>query len=109
MLQENTTVQKKILRVVVLAVRAASEHMADLKRAKLKEIFPANQSITDIPAAVALLGEGGEEGALKPGTSTVFAVLEVRYAACRNPYFVVKSYLPLLSPSPKTIFQSSSV
>ena len=69
--------QQEILRVVVLVVRAASEHLADLKRTKLKEIFPANQSITDIPAPVSLLGEGGEEGVLKPGTSTAFAVLEV--------------------------------
>ena len=69
--------QQEILRVVVLVVRAASEHLADLKRTKLQEIFPANQSITDIPAPVSLLGEGGEEGVLKPGTSTAFAVLEV--------------------------------
>ncbi len=78
-MQENTGIQQEILRVVALAVRAASEHLADLKRSKLKEIYPANQSITDIPAAVALLGEGGEEGVLKPGTSTAFAVLEVQY------------------------------
>jgi hypothetical protein len=79
--QENTGIQQEILRVVALAVRAASEHLADLKRTKLKEIYPANQSITDIPAAVALLGEGGEEGVLKPGTSTAFAVLEVQYTS----------------------------
>jgi hypothetical protein len=70
-------VQQAILRVVVLVVKAANEHLADMKRTKLKEIYPANQSITDIPTAVSLLGEGGEEGQLKPGTSVAFAVLEV--------------------------------
>ena len=43
----------------------------------MQEIYPANQSISEIPAEVEVLGEGGEEGILKPGRSPAFAVLEV--------------------------------
>ena len=42
-----------------------------------QEMYPANQALTEIPPEVALLGEGGEEGNIKPGSSPAFAVLEV--------------------------------
>jgi hypothetical protein len=106
--QENTSIQQEILRVVALAVRAASEHLADLKRTKLKEIYPANQSITDIPAAVALLGEGGEEGVLKPGTSTAFAVLEVQYNYSSSLAIRLKGKFNFLYLSPHLLIETFS-
>jgi len=53
----------------------------------------------EIPAEVARLGEGGEDGQLKPGKSPVFAVLEV--CLC-----VLVRYYPHISPRAA---QSSSV
>ena len=62
----------------------------------MKELFPANQSITDIPTEVAELGEGGE---LKAGKSVSFAILEV--CVC-----LLVRYFPDISPRAA---QSSSV
>ncbi|XP_023347268.1 HEAT repeat-containing protein 5B [Eurytemora carolleeae] len=89
--QENIGTQARIMSVVSLAVRAAAQEFADIKRAKLKEIYPANQALTEIPPEVALLGEGGEEGNIKPGSSPAFAVLEV--CLC-----VLVRYYPDVSP-----------
>ena len=44
--QENTATQARIMAVVGLTVKAAAENLAARKIAKLKEIFPANQSLT---------------------------------------------------------------
>lgn len=44
-----------------LAVTAAQEDLATRKRAKLKELFPANQALTEEPVEVAGLGEGGDQ------------------------------------------------
>merc|ERR1712128_208436 len=60
--QDNTAKQEKILEVVSLAVKSATENLANKKKTKLKELFPANQSFTDIPAEVAGMVEGGEAG-----------------------------------------------
>ena len=66
----------------------------------MKELFPANQSITDIPAEVVELGEGEQEGGeLKPGLSVSFAILEV--CVC-----LLVRYFPDISPRAA---QSSSV
>ena len=83
--QENTATQARIMSVVGLAVKAAIQHLAEKKKTKLKEIFPANQSISEIPVEVEVLGEGGEEGILKPGRSPAFAVLEVTDFDCSKP------------------------
>ena len=42
--------QLSILSSVSLAVTAAQEDLATRKRAKLKELFPANQALTEEPA-----------------------------------------------------------
>jgi len=97
--QDNTAKQEKILEVVSLAVKSASENLANKKKTKLKELFPANQSFTDIPAEVAGMGEGGETGKIKPGKSMSFAILEV--CLC-----VLVRYFPDISPRAA---QSSSV
>jgi len=97
--QDSTIKQQKILEVVSLAVKSAAENLANKKKSKLKELFPANQSITDIPPEVAGLGEGGESGKIKPGKSTPFALLEV--CLC-----VLVRYFPDISPRAA---QSSSV
>jgi len=97
--QDNTFKQEKILEVVNLAVKAASENLANKKKSKLKELFPANQSITEMPSEVAGMGEGGETGMVKPGKSVSFAILEV--CLC-----VLVRYFPDISPRAA---QSSSV
>merc|ERR1711892_4667 len=97
--QDNTAKQEKILEVVSLAVKSATENLANKKKTKLKELFPANQSFTDIPAEVAGMGEGGETGKIKPGKSMSFAILEV--CLC-----VLVRYFPDISPRAA---QSSSV
>ena len=98
--QDSTTIQSTVLNIIALALTAAKENLANRKKQKLKELFPANQSITDIPAEVAELGEGGQEdGELKPGLSVSFAILEV--CVC-----VLVRYFPDISPRAA---QSSSV
>ena len=63
--QDSSSIQSTVLSIISLALTAATEDLATRKKNKLKEIFPANQSITDVPAEVAGLGEGGEEGTLE--------------------------------------------
>ena len=82
-----------------ICTKSATENLASKKKTKLKELFPANQSITDIPAEVAGMGEGGEAGKIKPGKSVSFAILEV--CLC-----VLVRYFPDISPRAA---QSSSV
>ena len=89
--QEGVAEQESILAVLSLAVTAAQEHLAAAKKTKLKELFPANQSVSELPAEVAVLGEGGEEGRIKAGKSVVFAILEV--CLC-----VIVRYHPSVSP-----------
>ena len=66
-----------MLAVVSQTVTAAIEQLASQKKSKLKELFPANQSITEMPADVVGMGEGGETGVLTHEDSVTFAVLEV--------------------------------
>ena len=94
--QESVSVQAAVIAVISQAVTAALEQLANTKKNKLKELFPANQSITEVsagfwlvdtilywsligqvPAEVAVMGEGGEDGIIKPGKCVSFAVLEV--------------------------------
>ena len=63
--QDSSSLQASVLSIISLALTAAQEELANRKKTKLKELFPANQSITDIPAEVAVLGEGDEDGILK--------------------------------------------
>ena len=58
--QDSNSVQTAVLAVVQQAVTAAHEKLAGQKKTKLKELFPANQSITTLPEEVAVMGEGGE-------------------------------------------------
>merc|ERR1719219_433133 len=98
--QDDTSIQATVLTIISLALTAAKENLASRKKQKLKELFPANQAITDIPAEVAELGEGGQQdGELRPGLSVSFAVLEV--CVC-----VLVRYFPDISPRAA---QSSSV
>ena len=117
--REAVTTQARVLAVVSLASKAAVQGLAASRRAKLKQLFPANQvtlytqrrsesKVCDTtqepeegrePAAIADLGEGGEEGLIKPGQAVSFAVLEVCLA-------VLVRYLPAVSPRAA---QSSSV
>jgi len=75
--QDGTGTQLVILGVVKLAVQAATDNLAKEKKAKLKELVPANQEMKIQPVEVAGLGEGGKDGKLEVGKSPVFAVLEV--------------------------------
>ena len=72
-----------------------------MSRTRLKELFPANQSpaVTEVPAEVSGLGEGGEDGRLEAGKSVTFAILEV--VVC-----VLVRHFPDISPRAA---QSSSV
>ena len=72
-----------------------------MSRTRLKELFPANQSpaLTEVPAEVSGLGEGGEGGRLEAGKSVTFAILEV--VVC-----VLVRHFPDISPRAA---QSSSV
>ena len=73
-----------------------------MSRTRLKELFPANQSpaVTEVPAEVSGLGEGGEDGRLEAGKSVVtLAILEV--VVC-----VLVRHFPDISPRAA---QSSSV
>ena len=98
--QDSTNIQYTVLTIIALALTAAKENLASRKKQKLKELFPANQSITDIPAEVAELGEGDQQdGELKPGLSVSFAILEV--CVC-----LLVRYFPDISPRAA---QSSSV
>ena len=63
--QDSSSLQSSVLSIFSLALTAAQEELANRKKTKLKELFPANQSITDIPGEVAGLGEGGQDGTLK--------------------------------------------
>ena len=52
----------------------------------MKELFPANQSMTDIPAEVAELGEGEQEGGeLKPGLLSPARLSPCRLGAGSDP------------------------
>ena len=97
--QDSSNLQASVLSIISRALTAAQEDLANRKKSKLKELFPANQSITDIPAEVAGLGEGGEDGVLEPGHTVSFAVLEV--CVC-----LLVRYFPDISPRAA---QSSSV
>ena len=89
--QDGVSEQIAILEVLSLAVTAAQEDLAAKKRSKMKELFPANQSVAEEPAEVSILGEGGEEGRIKAGGSVAFAILEV--CLC-----VIVRYHPSVSP-----------
>ena len=77
--QDSSSIQSTVLSIISLALTAATEDLATRKKNKLKEIFPANQSITDVPAEVAGLGEGGEEGH-EPGVQRHRGVVLVQQA-----------------------------
>ena len=89
--QDGVSEQIAILEVLSLAVTAAQEDLAAKKKSKMKELFPANQSVAEEPAEVSVLGEGGEEGRIKAGGSVAFAILEV--CLC-----VIVRYHPSVSP-----------
>ena len=91
--QDSTQLQAAVLEVVSLAVTAAVESLATTKKNKLKDLFPANQSILSVPAEVAELGEAGDVGGV------AFSVLEL--CVC-----VLVRYFPDISPRAA---QSSSV
>ena len=91
--QDSTQLQAVVLEVVSLAVTAAVESLATTKKNKLKDLFPANQSILSVPAEVAELGEAAEVGGV------AFSVLEL--CVC-----VLVRYFPDISPRAA---QSSSV
>jgi len=97
--QDSTATQAVVLGVVSQTVTAAIEQLANQKKSKLKELFPANQSITEMPAEVVGMGEGGESGVLTHEDSVTYAVLEV--CVC-----VLVRYFPDISPRAA---QSSSV
>ena len=59
-----------ILGVVRLAVQAATDRLATLKKNKLKELVPANQEMSVLPPEVSGLGEGGSTGQLDVGQVT---------------------------------------
>jgi len=89
--QDGVSEQIAILEVLSLAVMAAQEDLAAKKKSKMKQLFPANQSVAEEPAEVSVLGEGGEEGRIKAGGSVAFAILEV--CLC-----VIVRYHPSVSP-----------
>ena len=84
--QDSTNIQSTVLNIISLALTAAKENLASRKKQKLKELFPANQSITDIPAEVAELGEGEQEGGeLKPGLLSPARLSPCRLGAGSDP------------------------
>ena len=97
--QDGVAEQIAILEVLSLAVLAAQEDLAAKKKLKMKDLFPANQSVAEEPAEVSILGEGGDDGNIKAGNSVAFAILEV--CLC-----VIVRYHPSVSPRAA---QSSSV
>ncbi|KAJ8926889.1 hypothetical protein NQ314_020740, partial [Rhamnusium bicolor] len=90
--RDNHTCQLLCLEVLKQVVKAAQEHLNEMKQNKL------NDEETKID--VDMLGEGGENGKLIPGKSLVFAVLEV--CLC-----LLIRQLPSLSPSPNSTIVNS--
>ena len=97
--QDSCSTQAAVLAVVSQAVTAAGEQLARKRKAKLKELYPANQSIPEMPAEVTGMGEGGDDGDISHGSSVTFAVMEV--CMC-----LLVRYFPDISPRAA---QSSSV
>lgn len=97
--RDNHTSQLLCMEVLKQVVSAAEQCLNTKKQEKQRELELENQD-TSIYNELDLLGEGGESGEIVPGTSLVYAVLEV--CLC-----VLVLQLPALSPASNSTIVNS--
>ncbi|XP_031777136.1 HEAT repeat-containing protein 5B isoform X2 [Nasonia vitripennis] len=90
--KESYSIQMMVMEVLKQVIKAAQEDLSERKKAKLRELTSDDDETKDVPE-VDLLGEGEDTSDLTPGTSLVFAVLEV--CLC-----LLVRQIPSLNPNP---------
>ncbi|KAI1285000.1 HEAT repeat-containing protein 5B [Halotydeus destructor] len=89
--RETISCQLLILNISLQVVKAFEDSYDEEKRARLREVAPANQKPNDTDSILAVIGEGHESGEIVPGETVTYSLLQI--ALC-----VLVRQLPEISP-----------